>query len=224
VTRIDWKGRPVWLKRPEVLTSLRWRLQKGDPQRAFRREVEGLRTLAGQGVPVPKVLDAGPDFLFLEDAGPTLDSLLDDPSQSPEVLRGAVTAAAQVLADLHSRGLAHGRPYLRDICWDGARATLIDFERFRARNSALRQGFDQVLFLASVLSRPAGAGHVDAAVAVLRAAAPAAAWRGAGVWIRIMRPFGPVARLVCRLRPHNREVAGYVRLLARWKDWRQPAA
>lgn len=220
VAALDWHGGRAWLKRPEIPASWRWRVQKGNPDRAFRREVEGLRALAALGAPVPRILDAGPGHLLLADAGPTVDSLLADPAVAPEARAAAVLGAARALAGLHGRGLAHGRPYLRDICWDGQSATLIDFERFRPRNSALRQGADLVLFLASLLSHPAGAGLVRPAMAELRAATPAAALRAASIWVAALRPMAPLARRVLRRKPKNREIAGYLRLLDLWRELR----
>jgi tRNA A-37 threonylcarbamoyl transferase component Bud32 len=225
VVRLDWNGRPVWLKRPEVPPSLRWRLQKGDPMRAFRREAAGLRLLAGLGVPVPRIVGSGADFLILEDAGPTLETLFAA-AAGPGAERGAaeriaaVQAAAAVLAGLHRRGLAHGRPYLRDICWDGAAVTLIDFERFRPQGGAGRQGFDIVLFLASLLGTPEAAradaaAACDAALRVFRAQAPAPALRAAGRWMTLLRLLRPLGRLAQRLRPHDAELRGYLELAQR---------
>lgn len=220
MTRLDWQGRTVWLKRPEAPRSLRWRLQKGDPLRAFRREAEALRALAAAGVPVPEVLASGTDFLFLADAGPTLAALLADPSQPEAEIAAAVTCAARVLAGLHAGGRAHGRPYVRDLCWDGRRITLIDFERHRPRASGLRQGYDLVLFLSSLLSVPRAQPYLDAALAAWRGQAPASAWRGAQFWMALIRPLGPLARRFLRRRPRNREVAGYLRLLEAWRALR----
>lgn len=211
VTRLDWQGRAIWLKRPELPSSLRWRLQKGDPVQAFRRELSGLAGLAAAGMPVPQVLDQGPDFLFLADAGPTLDAVLADPATASDA--AAVQAAAGALAALHSQGMAHGRPYLRDLCWDGTRITMIDFERYRPRAGALRQGADLVMFLGSLLAQPDGAPLLAGAVAAYRKAAPEAALRGARFWLAQLVPLAPLARLVCRLKPHNREIAGYLRLI-----------
>ena len=217
VSRLEWQGRRIWLKRPETRSSLRWRLQKGDPARAFRRELDGLGALAKAGMPVPQVLDQGADFLFLADAGRTLDAMLADPGTPPELASEgaseAVQAAARVLARLHRQGMAHGRPYLRDLCWDGAQVTLIDFERYRTRAGALRQGADLVMFLGSLLARPAGGAHLHPAIAAYRMAAPDRTLRAARIWLACLTPLGPIARLVCRLKPHNREVAGYLRLV-----------
>jgi len=217
VTALDWQGRRLWLKRPEIRPSLRWRLQKGDPRRAFAHEVAGLRLLAGLGAPVPQMVSAGPDHLILADAGPSLQALLADPATGPGTARRVVLAAARVLGDLHARGLAHGRPYLRDICWDGRAIRLIDFERVRARNSALRRGLDQVLFLASLLAAPGGAAQFDAARATLAATAPAAVTRAVGAWVALLRLLAPAGRLALLSRPGNREIRSYLDLAARWR-------
>src|SRR5690554_3415852 len=70
-------GRRVWLKRIERL-SLRLRIQKGDPARAFGRERAGLMAFAESGLPVPEILLEGADFLVLADTGPSLMGLMRD--------------------------------------------------------------------------------------------------------------------------------------------------
>jgi hypothetical protein len=43
--------------------------------------------------------------------------------------------------------MAHGRPAVRDVCWDGRAARFIDLERFRlARRAGLWQAEDVVMF------------------------------------------------------------------------------
>lgn len=214
VQRLTWGGRAFWLKRPEARRkSLRWRLQKGDPLAAFGRERAGLAAARDLGAPVPRLLAAGPDYLVLEDAGPTLAALLAEgaPAAGP-----AVTEAAAALGRLHARGLAHGRPYLRDLCWDGARVTMIDLESFRPRNGAGRQGRDAVLFFASLLSAPGGAALFPPALAAWRTEAPAAAQRAARRWVAVLRALVPLARPLLRLRRGSREVTGYLALARLW--------
>lgn len=217
VQRLTWDGRAFWLKRPErVRKSLRWRLQKGDPLRALAREQAVLASLRDLGAPVPRMVAAGPDYLVLEDAGPTLANLFADAATTaPEAARAAIAAAA-ALGRLHARGLAHGRPYLRDLCWDGARITMIDFESFRARNGAGRQGRDLVLFLASLLAQPGGEAHFAPALAAWRAEAPVAALRAAGRWVWLLRALAPLAGPLTRRRKGSSEVKGYLALARLW--------
>lgn len=219
VQRLTWGGRAFWLKRPEApRKSLRWRLQKGDPLTAFGRERAGLAALGDLGAPVPRMVAAGPDYLVLEDGGPTLAALLAASVTAEEIAEAAraVAAAGRALGRLHARGLAHGRPYLRDLCWDGARITMIDFESFRPRNGAGRQGRDAVLFLASLLAQPGGAAQFAPALDAWRAEAPAAAYRAAGRWVAVLRLLAPLAILALRIRRGNREVEGYLALSRLW--------
>jgi tRNA A-37 threonylcarbamoyl transferase component Bud32 len=215
IARLDWQGRTFWLKRPEV-RSLRWRLQKGDPARSFAVELAAMERLRAAGAPVPQVLAEGRDFLLVADAGRPIADLLDDPAvPDAEVLR-ALQAAAETLAGLHRQRLAHGRPYLRDLCWDGRTLTLIDLERSRPRAGALRQGADVVLFLASLLAHPRGALLAPAIAPVLRAVPRA--WAAAGFWVTMLRLLTPIARLSRIRRRAGPEIDGYLVLVERWPE------
>ena len=206
VQRLELDGSVYWLKRPEHLTSLRWRIQKGDPRRAFDADLRGLRHLSERGVPVPELVDTGPDHFITKDAGPPLHLYLAD--ATPEERTRAVAAAAETLAKLHHTGARHGRPKLRDICWDGETARLIDMERFRARSGAWSMGLDWVILLHSLLeTRPNDIAAFGAAVRSYRATGPASAI-AAGT--RLMRTLGrasPFLGLMLRARPRNRELA-----------------
>lgn len=197
----------VWLKRAERL-SLRWRLQKGDSRRAFEADRAGLHALHRAGLPVPAVLAEGADFLVLADGGPTLSLLLADPAVPAPARRAAFAGGGRTLAALHRAGLCHGRPSIRDICWDGAQARLIDLERFRPqRGGARAQAGDLVVFLYSILSYARAEGpELDAAAAAYRAEAPADVWPAAQARIRRLRWLAPLARGLLRLRPASREL------------------
>lgn len=223
VARLRWDGRLFWLKRPEARRSLRWRIQKGDPQRIFRQERAVLEELRARGAPVPRVVAAGPEYLLLEDAGTNLQSLLEGADTSPAEAGRAVEAAVEALARLHRDGLAHGRPYLRDLCWNGSRISMIDFESFRRRNGFLRQGRDLVLFLASLLATPMGTALFPRAMAAWQREAPPASLRGAGIWISLLRPLAPLAQMALKRRIGGREIAGYLKLVRIWPDGRPGA-
>ncbi|MDO5642481.1 MAG: hypothetical protein Q4G26_08885, partial [Paracoccus sp. (in: a-proteobacteria)] len=65
----------VWIKQRETL-SLRWRLQKGDPARAFEAERAALHILSDAGLPVvPPLLDEGADYFVTADSGQTISGL-----------------------------------------------------------------------------------------------------------------------------------------------------
>ncbi|MEZ5798606.1 MAG: hypothetical protein R3D63_14680 [Paracoccaceae bacterium] len=126
-------GRQVWLKRVERLAGA-MRLQKGDPVRAFEAERRGLHALADRGLPVAGLLAEGDDWFVMQDAGPILPQVVADAPED-EALR-AFAVAGRALGRLHWAGLVHGRPAVRDICWDGQEARFIDLERFRRRGGA----------------------------------------------------------------------------------------
>lgn len=163
-------GRRFWLKRVERM-SLILRLQKGDPQALFDAEREGLHVLADQGMPVVPVALEGPDFLVTPDVGRPLGQM--DAAEPAEGAR-AFAAAGKSLALLHWAGLVHGRPAVRDICWDGTEARFIDLERFtRAKRGGYWQAMDVVIFVQSCFTRwPGDSRLLDAALASYAQNAP----------------------------------------------------
>lgn len=64
-------GKGCWVKRPERLGSLR-RLQKGDAEESFRREVALLKQFRDRGAPVVPIAAEAPDRIILPDMGLTL--------------------------------------------------------------------------------------------------------------------------------------------------------
>jgi len=98
--------------------------------------------------------------------------------------------AGATLARLHGMGLSHGRPSLKDMCWNGAQITLIDVERYDpARNTPYGHAQDLLMFTFN--AHAVARGHspeIDAALAAYRDHAPP------GIWDR-------AARLSARLRP-----------------------
>lgn len=210
-------GRRVWLKQVEALAGLR-RVQKGDPARAFASERAALRLLAVAGQPVPAVLAEGADYIVLADGGPNLEHLLALRQLGAAEARAALVAVGAGLAGLHRAGMSHGRPVLRDFCWNGARITMIDMERFRpGRAGAFWQGLDLVIFLQGWFARRDPTAEdgplLEAALAAYRAAAPSGAWAGLIGWGRWLRLLRPVARGLARMRPLSREVTGAARML-----------
>jgi len=128
VAAFDTGGRRFWVKRVEVHRNRLRRLIKGDPRQALSREAATLRRLAQRGVPVPPVAAQGEDYLVLGDVGSTLDDLLADRSRDRDQVVAVFRAAGRALADLHGRGLGHGRAIPKDFCWDGHSIAFIDFE------------------------------------------------------------------------------------------------
>lgn len=191
VGRVTIGGREHWVKWQEVLTG-RLRLQKGDPARGFARERAAFAALSGCGLPVPELAASGPDFLLVPDMGPSLLKFLRRSGAAPAERLAACRAGGAALAALHRAGFAHGRPNLKDICWAGGRATLIDFERFDpARNGRGRMRGD-VLLLAFSACAELGteAPEFAAMMQGYREDAPAGVWAAA---VRLARRTGWMA-------------------------------
>lgn len=213
-------GRRFWLKRVEKM-GLFLRLQKGDPERQFRAEREGLRAMAEEGMPVPDVAMEGPDFMVLADLGTSLMALVSDPAFAEADRLAAFRATGKALAHLHWAGLAHGRPAVRDICWDGRQASFIDLENFsRKRRGGFWQARDIVVFVHSADVQWPGDGRwVDAALAAYAAQAPDGAVARTARLARQLAPLGWLARAALRLKPKSRNLCAIPLTLARLRDW-----
>ena len=193
--RLD--GRRYWVKRAEQL-SRRWRLQKGDPARAFARERAALARLADRGLPVAAPVAEGPDFIVLPDLGPPLTELPGPPGSADRL--AAYAAGGAALAALHGEGIAHGRPNIRDICWSGQRAMLIDLERCDPRRDTPGRLRDDLFFLlhSAVAALGAEAPETDALCAGYRGAAPPGPWQAAARRARRLARLAPLWRLAAR--------------------------
>ncbi len=217
IERLELYGTTLWLKRPERRKSLRWRLQKGDPRRALANDIAGLHFLAEHDVPAPKILASGADFLVTEDAGQPLDRILAEGERSDSAELTA--AAARTLAALHRAGARHGRPKLRDICWDGNKARLIDLERFAAPVTARAMGLDWAILLHSILEiRPDDGAAVTSAVETYRNEAPQAAVDAGTRLVRRLGWIAPLVRLALRIWPDQRELTAVARLPAAFEE------
>lgn len=169
-------GERLWLKRIEEL-SLRLRLQKGGRHRAFANELNALHVLGKAGLPVPEILAEGPDHFVMADVGPTLAHLLRSSAMPFAKRSAAFRAAGAAIGRLHSAGFAHGRPAIRDICWDGDEARFIDLEQFSDhRHSARNRAMDIVIFTQTYMSEMGASGPcLDAAMNAYSKTAPAGA-------------------------------------------------
>ncbi|KPQ06395.1 MAG: Mn2+-dependent serine/threonine protein kinase [Rhodobacteraceae bacterium HLUCCA12] len=210
---VDLGGRRYWIKRPEVL-SLRWRLQKGDPRRAFARERRVHRTMAEHGAPVPPILAEGESFLVLPDCGPSLETVLKTAPQA-ERLR-AFQAAGATLAALHAKGLVHGRPLPRDLCWDGREIVLLDFEgASRTQAKPRRMVLDLVQAIHGIHALTAcHAAEADAFCQGYRAGDDARLWQAAQDWARRWRWLDPVTRPLQRYEARFKPERRYKEVLA----------
>lgn len=211
-------GRRFWLKRVEKM-GLFLRLQKGDPERQFRAERAGLQAMSEAGMPVPEVAMEGPGFMVLADRGPSLMTLVSDAGFSEADRLAGFRAAGKALALLHWAGLSHGRPAVRDICWDGRQATFIDLENFsRKRRGGFWQARDILVFVHSAeVQWPQDGRWVDAALEAYAAQAPEGAMDRAVRLARQLAPLGWLARLALRLKPKSRNLRAIPLTLARMR-------
>jgi tRNA A-37 threonylcarbamoyl transferase component Bud32 len=208
VRRVDLPdGRRFWLKRVERLSG-RLRLQKGDPERAFAAEREGLQALTEAGLPVARVALEGPGWMLLPDAGPVLPKVVADPGREEAEKLAALARAGRALGLLHWAGMVHGRPAVRDICWDGQEARFIDLERFRpGRRGGPWQAVDVLILAQSAFVLwPEDSRWLDAALAAYAVNAPEGAMDRAARLAFWLAPLGWLARGLARLRPEKREL------------------
>ena len=153
-------------------------ISKGNPRRALAREIALMRALGGAGAPVPELVLHGEDHYVIRDAGSCLSTLYREAPNDP-AMPARFAAAGQALAEMHRKGVAHGRPYLRDICWQEATRTVtfIDFERgARLRAGPARQARDVALLIMSIYairSDARGAALAGSCLAAYFAHAPA---------------------------------------------------
>jgi tRNA A-37 threonylcarbamoyl transferase component Bud32 len=217
VRRIDLPdGRRFWLKRIERLAGV-MRLQKGDPARAFAVEREGLRVLAEAGLPVTEVTLEGPDWVLTPDAGPILPAVVADPARSTDEKLLAFRRAGEALGRLHWAALVHGRPAVRDICWDGSEARLIDLERFRrGARGGFWQAADIVMFAQTAFALwPDDPRWLDATLAAYAVAAPPENLERIARLARSLAPLGWLTSGLSRLKPQSRELRAVGLTLAR---------
>lgn len=181
-------GTRVWLKRVERHGPIR-RLQKGDPAAAFKRERAALRDLAGRGLPVAQLIAEGNDWFAIADCGTVLDHILRKSSRPPQERSAIFTAAGQALAQLHRAGISHGRPNLKDICWDGDQIRFLDFERYAAlRNTQTGHIQDLLMFIFStIVVNGDPCAELDSAVSAYRAQSNPEIWTGAKTLARKLR-------------------------------------
>lgn len=208
-------GERLWLKRVEAM-SPRLRLQKRDSHRAFSNALRALHVLGRAGLPVPEILAEGPDHYVMSDVGPTLAQMLRS-SATPFAKRAAAfRAAGAALGRLHTAGFVHGRPALRDICWDGEEARFIDLERFsEMRQSAVRRALDVAMFTQTYMAEMSGPGpYLDLAIAAYRTQAPAGAMADVRKLGRWLAPMGPISAPAGWLRPDAKEIKAIPRTIA----------
>jgi tRNA A-37 threonylcarbamoyl transferase component Bud32 len=217
VQRVETPAGGVWLKRTERL-SLRWRLQKGDPRRRFRKDLEGLHLLHDAGLPVAPIVAEGADFYATPHLGPTLEALLRGSVLAPDDRAAIFAGAGRSLGQLHHAGYSHGRPALRDMCWTGDDVVFIDMEQFSPGHRSPRyRALDVVIFIHSALAEGATEADLDLALSAYRDEAGGADLRRARTMSRWLRWLGPVSDRALARKPGKRDLMA-VRPALRYLD------
>ncbi|QYJ83982.1 serine/threonine protein phosphatase [Shewanella rhizosphaerae] len=171
IVSFEHQGRKYWLKQSERLTgAMRW--LKSQPQAALQLEISTLTQLAKRGAPVPELVASGEGFLVVADVGMPVNGWLNADISDAEKLK-ILQDSATGLAHLHLKGLAHGRPALRDICWEEGDVAFIDFEANQQDSDMHRQQIRDLLVYIHSLYRYIGP-HPEIAEPVI------AAYRAAG--------------------------------------------
>ena len=118
-----------------------------------------------------------------------------------------------MLARCGSQGFSHGRPAVRDLCWDGTSVRFIDMEKFSPRHHSPRHfAADMLIFVHSVFAAGGGEQDLENALTAYRNAG--GPWQAAIALARRLRWIGPVARGLRRLKPDSREVTAVEPTLA----------
>ncbi|MBE8167650.1 MAG: serine/threonine protein phosphatase [Shewanella sp.] len=145
----EYQGQKYWLKQAEKLKGF-MRVLKGDAQKALVREICTLQRLSSKQAAVPKIVCHDVDFFVLEDSGKTVKDWLSS-HITPINMQHIINDSSKALATLHSKDLSHGRPALRDICWDNGQVTFIDFESKFGKSSVEQKKIrDLILYIHSL--------------------------------------------------------------------------
>lgn len=160
-------GRQIWFKQPvppkariwhslqKILAALcarpilRVTVSQGGAA-ALRAEAHRLKQFKALGFHVPDVLGIYDDMIIMTDAGPQLRAYLDkvkDYDARLELLK----IAMREMGRLHRAGLAHGRPYMRDMTWDGEQIGFLDLEEdpLKVMPASTAQARDIWIFLSA---------------------------------------------------------------------------
>lgn len=187
IERLEQDGQVFWIKRPERL-DLRYRLQKGNPERAFQRERQAYKEMNAQQAPVPIVVAEAPEYLVLPDCGSDLRHRLHH-EEGEGHRRDMLLNASQSLGAFHRLGFAHGRPSPKDMCLVEGDVLLLDFERYQAKNNTSKgQARDLVIFAFNVAAHsPQMRPVLQQAMAAYRGSAPEDIWEMAQQLCRRLR-------------------------------------
>jgi tRNA A-37 threonylcarbamoyl transferase component Bud32 len=188
VSRVTVDGEILWLKDFDQTTPSKW---SGIQQAAFLvtrlellrpvpspggmeggdREIKAIQLFREAGARVPELRWRKGATIAITDIGETVRSIEGKTGQEG-IRSGAIAAAAEV-SRIHSRGLVHGRPILRNLTWDGESVGFLDFEEapLSVMSREAAQARDVFLLLASI-GRRSSEGLVREAFAAYAASMP----------------------------------------------------
>ncbi|QYJ87565.1 serine/threonine protein phosphatase [Shewanella mesophila] len=184
VVSFEYEGKTYWLKQTEQLTGA-MRLLKSQPGQSLQLEIATLQSLAQKGAPVPELVAFGDNYLVVADVGSPVNHWLDKRSDS-DMQAQILKDSAIGLAKLHQKGLAHGRPALRDICWKEGEVSFIDFEANQKDTDIEKQQVRDLLVYIHSLYRYIGPHPelVEPAICAYREAGGESLWQASRVRIR----------------------------------------
>lgn len=155
IKRAETKSKNTWRPLVHIVTELlpwpilRLTATTGDGA-SVQAEAKRLLEWRNAGLPVPEVLEIKPEYILVADAGQSLRNLLTK-EPDPACRIRVIKLAAQSLGTIHQLGFCHGRPFLKDIVYDGQRIAFIDLEEDPAKVMPLAtaQSRDLLLFIMS---------------------------------------------------------------------------
>jgi tRNA A-37 threonylcarbamoyl transferase component Bud32 len=173
-----------------------------DPTSMMRREIDAMERFAAKGFPVPQIIYASDTAMILSDAGLTIAQRLDRLEDAPAEHDALMVECAAALGDLHTAGLCHGRPHVRDFFMQDGRIGFMDFEELPQAVMPLEtaQARDLWLLFLPLSTRVLnGELTLDAAYRAWAARAPQAAISELRRLTMILGRFLPLARLIGRV-------------------------
>jgi len=215
-----WEGLQRAASRMTRLQLLR-PVPSGEGAGGARREIEAIRQFHEIGVRVPDVLWTNGGKVAISDIGETLRDL--ERRSGAAAISNQAALAAKELARVHSHGLVHGRPILRNLTWDGDRIGFIDFEENSAAVMSLSaaQARDVLLLIVSIGRR----GAQEAVETALEASAATMQREVAAELVRAVRLARPLGGAIgdMLLRGGNRDLIGIVQAVRAVSAARLPA-
>lgn len=214
VERMDLQGQTYWIKRPEHHSFL-WRLRKGDPLKSLHREIFGYQQLNSLGLAAAPLVDSGDDYFITANAGVSIATLYHDQKETNEERGRALCTAAKALRDIHSAGMAHGRPNLKDMLWDGQKVYFIDFEMFGVvRNPRRAQILDLLMFALSCFAIANNSPpQTREALLAYRDLDNGGIWQGAVTWLRRLQPVRLLVKPLLRSKKRLRDVRAFCAMM-----------